>query len=206
MSNQAAGTDDVVATYGPLELAQPWAKARRRFSAQDFTMRADDPLECPAGKGLRLREWRKLNTGDRRLLYAAQAHDCRTCLQASECVGQGASGAQPRRVSGIRRVVGWQVQAAPDVVQHGDTQVEEQTDGLGARAMQWGDVGGRRLRREVVAQLRRQQVTIAGPGTELAEPPPGATTAMDAGGAGTPPAELGEPFGAQCACYRCAPL
>jgi hypothetical protein len=40
--------------------------------------------------------------------------------------------------------------------------------------MQWGDVGGRRLRREVVAQLRRQQVTIAGPGTELAEPPPGA--------------------------------
>jgi hypothetical protein len=106
MSNQAAGTGDVVATYGPLELAQPWAKARRGFSAQDFTMRADDPLECPAGKGLRLREWRKLDTGDRRLLYAAQAHDCRTCLQASECVGQGASGAQPRRVSGIRRVVG----------------------------------------------------------------------------------------------------
>jgi hypothetical protein len=160
MGNQAADTGDVVPMYGPLELAQPWAKARRRFSAQDFTLRADDTLACPAGKVLRLRERRKLDNGDLRLLYAAQAHDCRTCLQAPECVGQGASGAQPRRVSGIRRVVGWQMQAAPNVDHHRDTQVESQTDGRGARAMQWGDVGGRRLRRELVTQLRRQQVSI----------------------------------------------
>lgn len=102
-------TADLVPTYGPLVLSQPWAKARRRFSSQAFTLGADDTLICPVGKILRPRERRKLATGDLRVLYAAQAHDCRTCLQAADCLGRGASGNQPRRISGVRKRVGWQV-------------------------------------------------------------------------------------------------
>lgn len=162
-----------MASYGELELAQPWAKARRRFSAQDFTLREDDTLECPAGKVLRLRERRKLENGDLRVLYAAKALDCRTCGQAPDCLGHGASGQQPRRVSGIRRLVGWQMQAVPDVTQPADVQAADGTDGLSARALQWCDPGGRRLRRELVTQRRRQQVSITNPGGEPAAPTSG---------------------------------
>jgi hypothetical protein len=163
LASEAPTPGDLVASYGPLELAQPWAKARRRFSAQDFTMREDDTLTCPAGKVLRLRERRKLDTGDLRVLYAAKVLDCRTCGLASECLGHGASGAQPRRVSGIRRLIGWQMQAARAVTHPADVQTADVTDGLSARVLQWGDVGGRRLRRELVAHLRRPHVSITDP-------------------------------------------
>jgi len=100
---QLPAADDLVPTYGPQELSQPWAKARRRFSAQDFTLNEDDTLTCPAGKTLRPRERRALPNGDLRVLYAAKMHDCRICPQAGACLGRGASGEQPRRVSGVRR-------------------------------------------------------------------------------------------------------
>lgn len=164
LATQAPVAGDLVASYGPLELAQPWAKARRRFCAQDFTLQADDTLRCPAGKVLRPRERRKLNTGDLRVLYAAQARECRGCPLAAQCLGRGASGAQPRRVSGVRRIVGWTMQPAPV----GDpparpAHVGDGQESLGQRALQWCDVGGRRLRRALVALLRRQRVTITEP-------------------------------------------
>jgi hypothetical protein len=174
LATDAPSAGDLVASYGELELAQPWAKARRRFSAQDFTLAEDDTLHCPAGKVLRLRERRKLDTGDLRVLYAAKALDCRTCGQAPECLGHGASGEQPRRVSGIRRLVGWQMQAAPDITHPADVQTADVTDGRSARALQWGDVGGRLIRRDLVAQLRRQQVTITDPVAGAAVPTSGA--------------------------------
>lgn len=173
LAPEAPTSGDLVASYGELELAQPWAKARRRFSAHDFTLREDDTLECPAGKVLRVRERRKLENGDLRVLYAAKALDCRTCGQAPSCLGHGASGEQPRRVSGIRRLVGWQMQAVTDVTQPADVQAADGTDGLRARALQWCDVGGRRLRRELVAQLRRQQVSITDPAVGSVAPTSG---------------------------------
>jgi hypothetical protein len=162
LATQPLGVDDLVPTYGPLELSQPWAKARRRFSAQDFRLREDDTLECPTGKVLRPRERRTLPNGDLRVLYAAKAHDCRTCPQSGACLGRGASGEQPRRVSGVRRVVGWQVQPTPAADPPAVLPAAPQT-APEIRTLQWCDLGGRRLRRDLVAQLHRQQVSINGP-------------------------------------------
>ena len=150
-------TDNLVPIYGPLELSQPWAKARRRFSAQDFRLEEGDTLTCPIGKMLRPRERRKLANGDLRVLYAAKVHDCRTCPQAGVCLGRSASGDDGRRVSGIRRVVGWQMQPSllPDKPEQPLAQPEQEV-----RALEWGDLGGRGVRRGLVRQLRRQQVSI----------------------------------------------
>ena len=71
-SSEAPAGANLVAKYGPLELAQPWAKARRRFSAQDFIVLDTDTLQCPAGKLLHVRERRKLETGNVRILYTAR--------------------------------------------------------------------------------------------------------------------------------------
>jgi hypothetical protein len=160
--------DDLVPTYGPLVLSQPWAKARRRFSAQEFTLNADDTLTCPAGKALRPRERRMLPNGDLRVLYAARVQECRTCAQAGACLGQGASGEQPRRVSGVRRVVGWQVQAAQADEQPTTLAAELQQEAREVRLLQWGDLGGRRVRRDLVRRLRRQQMTSTDLGAEEA--------------------------------------
>jgi len=170
-------TADLVPTYGPLVLSQPWAKARRRFSSQAFTLGADDTLICPAGKVLRPRERRKLATGDLRVLYAAQVHDCRTCLQAGDCLGRGASGNQPRRISGVRKRVGWQVPItlAPDQLDSFAIHaVRQPQDGLELRTLQWSDSGGRRIRRDLVDHLRRQQVSITHQVARPAAPTSGA--------------------------------
>ena len=159
-AGSATGAALLVPTYGPLTLAKPWAKARRQFSALDFTVQADDTLVCPAGKVLRLRERREQANGDLRVLYAAQTHTCRTCQLAEACLGRDAKAGEPRRVSGVRRVVGWQL--APTVAS--DPPVERlgtpQSDADHRWVLQWGDVGGRRVRRDLVTHLRRQQVTI----------------------------------------------
>ncbi len=162
--SDAPSAEELVASYGPLELAQPWAKARQRFSAQDFHVLDDDTLQCPAGKLLRVRERRKLETGHLRILYTAKMADCRPCPLATQCMGRGASGAQPRRVSGVRKLVGWQMRAAPRVG-HGQVPgaTEDGADEPSACEVRWCDGGGRRVRRDWVTRLRRQRVTITGP-------------------------------------------
>jgi len=106
-----------------------------------------------------VRQRRTLPTSDLRGLYAAKKHGCRICPQAGGCLGRGATGEQPRRVSGVRRVVGWQL-----VAQVGEQPTklpeEERQDTREVRMLEWGDIGGRRIRRELVARLRRQQVSI----------------------------------------------
>ena len=166
----SAGT--LVPIYGPLVLSQAWAKARRRFSAQAFSVGEGDTLTCPAGAVLRPRERRNMPSGDLRVLYAPGANDCRNCALAPECLGRGASGEQPRRVSGVRRVVGWQVQPKAAGEQPGGVPnpAEPQQNGQQERVLQWGDVGGRRIRRNLVTQLRCQQVSITQHDAEPATP------------------------------------
>ncbi len=171
-SSDTPSAEALVASYGPLELAQPWAKARRRFSAQDFQVLDDDTLQCPAGKRLRVRERRKLETGHLRILYTAKMVDCRPCPLAAQCVGRGASGERPRRVSGVRKLVGWQLRAAP-IAGH-EQAPDAAEDGPGrssAHEVRWCDIGGRRVRRELVTQLRRQRVLIDGPQGGISPPP-----------------------------------
>jgi hypothetical protein len=50
-----------------------------------------------------------LESGDLRVLYAAKVHDCRIYPRAGTGLGRGASGDQPRRVSGVRQRTGWQL-------------------------------------------------------------------------------------------------
>ncbi len=167
----SAGT--LVPIYGPLVLSQAWAKARHRFSAQAFSVGEGDTLRCPAGAVLRPRERRKMPSGDLRVLYAPGANDCRSCALAPACLGRGASGEQPRRVSGVRRVVGWQVQPQAAGEQPGvvpSPAEPQQQNAQHERVLQWGDVGGRRIRRALVTQLRRQQVSITRHDAEPAPP------------------------------------
>jgi hypothetical protein len=166
-----AQTDDLVPIYGPLELSQPWAKARRRFSAQDFRLEEDNTLTCPMGKVLRVRERRKLPNSDMRVLYAAKVHDCRICPQAGACLGRGALGEDGRRVSGVRRVVGWQIQPSLLPDQAGQPVAKPKQEGQEVRVLEWCDFGGRRVRRGLVTRLRRQQVGITNLGAAPAVAP-----------------------------------
>jgi hypothetical protein len=120
---------------------------------------------------LRPRERRRLPNGDLRVLYAAKVHECRTCPQAGACLGRGASGEDGRRVSGMRRVIGWQMQPSPISDQPGQRLVQPQQEGQEVRMLEWCDLGGRGVRRGLVRQLRRQQVSITSLGAASAAVP-----------------------------------
>lgn len=160
----ATETTDVperVPTYGPLGLSHDWVKAPRPFSAQAFTVGEGDILICPAGNVLRPCERREQTNGELRILYAAKVRDCRSCHQVEACLGEHGAVKRGRRVSGTRQVVGWQerppVSEPPSEENGGRESSSEEV-----RVLQWGDGGGRRVRRELIATLRRQQVTITG--------------------------------------------
>ncbi len=154
--------EEVVASYGSLEWAGEWARTRGRFSGQDFELLADGTLRCPAEKILRPRERRTLPNGDLRILYAAKQADCRACPLAPRCLGIGASGDTPRRVSAYRRLLGhharpkqapWQVPTLPDAADPGAPAAMHE--------LHWCDLSGRRLRRGLRWHLRCQQVLVA---------------------------------------------
>jgi hypothetical protein len=104
----SAGDEELVAQYGPLELARPWAKGRGRFAGQDFTLLDDGTLRCPAGNILRPRGRCDLPTGDQRVMYSAKEGDCRACPRAARCLGRSGPGQNPRRVSATRKLLGYQ--------------------------------------------------------------------------------------------------
>lgn len=167
----AAGEEERVAQYGPLELARPWAKARGRFAGQDFTLLDDGTLRCPAGKALRPRGRCDLPTGDQRVMFSAKEGDCRACPLAAQCLGRRGSGNNPRRVSATRKLLGYQLRpkSAPwqEAPPHGSA-----TDPAPARRdLLWGDLPSRRLRRDFFHPLRRQRVTIVPP-SMMAPPVP----------------------------------
>jgi hypothetical protein len=160
-AGEATGEEELVAQYGPLALARPWAKARGRFAGQDFSLLDDGTLRCPAGKILRPRARCALPNGDQQVMYSAKAGDCRSCPLASQCLGRGGSGQHPRRVSATRKLLGYQ--ACPK-----QRPWQEQPPPRGNEAdpppdVLWGDLPGRRIRRDFFQALRRQQVTLVPP-------------------------------------------
>lgn len=155
--------EEVVALYGSLQLARAWAKAHDRFAGTDFALLDDGTLRCPTGKILRVRERRALVNGDVRIMYGAKATDCRTCASRARCLGQHASGANPRRMSALRPLTGryarpvqppWKEPELPDGGSDHPTVPRE---------LLWCDVGGRCLRRDLVQRLRRQTVRLEWP-------------------------------------------
>lgn len=149
----------VQASYGPLELAQASGPARGRFAAQAFTVLEDGRLRCPAEKLLRPQERRTLSDGSVRIVFRAKKGDCRNCRLAPECLGRRASGAQPRRVSAVRRRITQPMSPQPpsDAAPEAPSQPPEQHELL------WGDVSGHRIRYEFASRLRRQRITITAP-------------------------------------------
>jgi hypothetical protein len=152
--------EEVVENYGPVEMAQEWAKSRGRFSGKDFVLLDEATLRCPAGKLLRARSRLPLRNGNLRICYSAKIGDCRSCPLAQQCIGRNASGDKPRQVSGIRtrleplvrpKVTPWHEQG-------------EQRDGPPPEPpceLLWRDVGGRAIRRTWFKVLRRQRVNVA---------------------------------------------
>ena len=157
VQHDEVGADVQLERYGPLEVAQDWARASGRFTGQAFEVLEDGTLRCPAEKILRPQERRKEADGTLRMVYRARKEDCRTCALARDCLGRQASGAHPRRVSAVRRRV---VQAggtksallhAPSARQEGEAEQAE---------VIWCDLPGYRLRHDYVAGLRRQRVIV----------------------------------------------
>ena len=168
-AGEATGEEELVAQYGPLALARPWAKARGRFAGQDFSLLDDGTLRCPAGKILRPRARCALPNGDQQVMYSAKAGDCRSCPLASQCLGRSGSGHNPRRVSATRKLLGYQ--ACPK-----QRPWQEQPQPCGNEAdpppdVLWGDLPGRRIRRDFFQALRRQQVTLVPPLPAVAPAP-----------------------------------
>jgi hypothetical protein len=160
-ATDTADTPARIATYGPLRLSHDWVKAPRPFSAQAFTVGEGegDTLRCPAGKVLRPYERRAQSNGELRVVYAAKVHDCRSCDQAEACLGTHEVVKRGRRVSGTRQITGWQEppQASEPPIAEGRGRAPDSEE---VRVLQWGDGGGRRVRRDLITTLRRQQVTI----------------------------------------------
>jgi hypothetical protein len=156
--------EEVVAMYGPLELARAWAKANDRFAGTDFELLEDGTLRCPAGKVLRVRERRELANGDVRIMYSAKEADCRSCEARTRCLGQHASGVNPRRVSALRRLVGRYARPKQPPWQEPASAPDGATGRPAAPSdVVWCDAGGRRLRRDIVQLLRRQTVRLERP-------------------------------------------
>ena len=146
----------VLATYGPLELAHDSGRARGRFSGQEFELLENGTLRCPAEKILRPQERRSLADGSVRIVYRAKKADCRGCRLAPACLGRQASGAQPRRVSAVRKRILQPVTSQPpcDGAPLAPSQPPSQHELL------WGDVSGHRIRHTFATHLRRQRVSI----------------------------------------------
>jgi hypothetical protein len=154
-----ADAPERVPTYGPLRLSHDWVKTPRPFSAQAFRVGENDTLICPVGKVLRPCERRVQANGELRVLYAAKVRECRSCEQVEACLGEHEAVKRGRRVSGTRAVVGWQER--PQASEPPQEEGCERAPGSEAvRVLQWGDLGGRRVRRDLIAMLRRQQVSI----------------------------------------------
>jgi hypothetical protein len=142
----SATADETAAEYGPLQWAAPRGRARGSFGAEAFTLCDDEMLQCPAGRLLWLSETRQESATTQRLIYVAQDQDCASCTLRASCLSQSASGKRGRRVSARRR------RRASPLTMVSCT--------LGAHAIRWQDVAGRRLRRSWMTYWRTQAVTI----------------------------------------------
>jgi hypothetical protein len=148
-------TAEAEAEYGPLEWAQHAGRAKGGFRADAFTLREDGQLQCPAGKLLWHSETRQETPSMQRLIYVAADSDCAACSLRMSCLSQSASGKRGRRVSARRRRI---------------LPLTTCSVALGADAIRWDDVAGRRLRRTWMTHWRSQAVTIV-PLPLVAHPP-----------------------------------
>lgn len=149
-----------VPSYVELRLSYSWMREPGPYAAANFWQGEGDTLVCPEGKLLRVNERRVQSNGELRVLYAARVSDCHGCGKREACLGEHESVKRGRRVSGTRQVVGSHQPNAGGQEQAGTVEGAAEMGGKGAHKLEWADTGGRRVRRELVKQLRRQQVRL----------------------------------------------
>ena len=105
-------------------------------------------------------------------MYSAKEGDCRACPLAAQCLGRGGSGANPRRVSAPRELLGYQARPKQARWQEVAAAEDAAGDACEQREVLWGDLPGRRIRRAFFQSLRQQRVTIDSPPAEVVGAPP----------------------------------
>jgi len=83
--------------YEPPVIGGAWKAGR--YSGEDFALRSDGTISCPAGKRLFPQERRREEDGSLRIVYEARIADCRACPKRPQCQWHGHQAQHPRRVS-----------------------------------------------------------------------------------------------------------
>ena len=135
-------------TYGPPQWARP--SYTKGFAGTDFSLQADGTLRCPAGRPLYAQERRPERDGSLRVLYAARIGHCRACPLRERCQESGMATKKPRRVSAVF----WPVPGPPP-----EPGVPPALPPA-SHPILWGDWSRCQTRREWVALLHTQTVTI----------------------------------------------
>jgi hypothetical protein len=79
--------------YAPPQVGVLWKAGR--FSGQDFALRPDGTLRCPASQKLIPHEQRREADGSLRVVYGASIRSCRPCPLREQCQWNGSATAKP---------------------------------------------------------------------------------------------------------------
>jgi hypothetical protein len=121
--------------YGPPVIGRAWKTGR--YSGQDFALRPDGTVRCPAEQTLLPHEYRREAAGSLRVVYGASLRSCRPCPLRDQCQWQGNATAKPRQGSRLLHPLA-----------------------VGTEPLLWQDWGRRSHRRACLYLLRQQRVEI----------------------------------------------
>src|SRR5690242_15512085 len=126
--------------YGPWKWATAFGRSAGRLGADVFILQEDGTLRCPEGASLWLSEVRQENAFTQRAVDVASHMDCSCCQLREQSLGRKAKGKRARRISAIRRLFPSPSSGEPSPHL--------------LKAIHWGEVAGRALRRTWTAHWR----------------------------------------------------
>jgi len=144
--------------YGPPTFARPLHP--ERFAAKDFLPQPDGTLLCPDKQHLRVRARKQETNGVLRILYAAPKRICQACPLRAACLREGNQSSSGRHVSLIYHPLDAASVAALTPSPPAPMWVPSLPVQPGPFALVWRDWGRSCTRREWMALLRTQTVTI----------------------------------------------
>lgn len=161
-----------------MQVAQGWAKSRNKFSGSDFTLLDERTLRCPANHLMYRREVRQNRYGDKLILFGINPRTCQQCSLKSQCLASGTKGTGGRRITVIRKKLSSsstepQTTSIPQPVVQCEPIPSKNLTTQPNRPVLWLDFPTTRLRRDLIHQLRRQQLVIEfiDPTTPMSQPP-----------------------------------
>ena len=163
--------------YGPMQVAQGWAKSLNKFSGDDFTIINEKALICPASQKMYRRETRYNRYGDKLILFSTNPRLCQECSLKSKCLADGSKGNAGRRITVICKnlshleeksseTLSPQSLATTPPMEHNPSTATNQP----TKPVLWLDFPTTRLRRDLTYLLRQQQLVIE-PMSEIGKKP-----------------------------------